>query len=69
LIVEPQLEAAIEKQAKEIIKKDVTLTAEDIKKYTGPYGSWLPGEAEKKDAEAAEEKKKQSQKSPGVLPG
>jgi len=37
---EPQLEVVIEKQTKEIIKKEVKVTPDDIKKYTGPYGSW-----------------------------
>ncbi len=60
---------AIDKQAKEIIKKEVKVTLEDIKKYTGPYGSWSPEYLAKKEAEHAEEQKKHSQKSPGVLPG
>jgi predicted nuclease of restriction endonuclease-like RecB superfamily len=68
-LLEPQLDAAIEKQAKEIIKKEVKVTPEDIKKYTGPYGSWSPEYLAKKDAERAEEQKKHDQKSSGVLPG
>ncbi len=45
------------------------VTAEDIKKYTGPYGSWSPEYLAKKEAERADEQKKHEQKSPGVLPG
>ncbi len=45
------------------------LTPEDIKKYTGPYGSWSPEYLAKKEAELSEERKKQSQKSSGILPG
>ncbi|CAF0780469.1 unnamed protein product [Rotaria sordida] len=66
---EPQLEAIIDKQVKEIIKKDVALSPEDIKKYTGPYGSWSPEYLAKKEAERAEEQKKHDQRSPGILPG
>jgi predicted nuclease of restriction endonuclease-like RecB superfamily len=67
--LEPQLEAAIEKQAKEIIKKEIKVTPEDIKKYTGPYGSWSPEYLAKKEAERAHEQKKHDQRSSGVLPG
>ncbi|CAF0921853.1 unnamed protein product [Adineta ricciae] len=66
---EPQIEVAIEKQAKEIIKKEMKVTPEDIKKYTGPYGSWSPEYLARKEAERAETQKKLDQKSPGVLPG
>jgi len=45
------------------------VTPEDIKKYTGPYGSWSPEYLAKKDAERAQEQKKHDQKSSGVLPG
>ncbi len=61
--------AAIEKQAKEIIKKEMNVTPEDIKKYTGPYGSWSPEYLAKKNAEVAEERKKHDQRQSGVLPG
>ncbi|CAF3333096.1 unnamed protein product [Rotaria socialis] len=37
---EPQLEAVIDKQVKEVVKKPVVLSQEDIKKYSGSYGSW-----------------------------
>ncbi len=45
------------------------VTAEDIKKYTGSYGSWSPEYLAKKNAERAEEQKKHDQRSSGVLPG
>jgi hypothetical protein len=45
------------------------VTPEDIKKYTGPYGSWSPEYLAKKNAERAEEQKKHDQRSSGVLPG
>ncbi|CAF2383681.1 unnamed protein product [Rotaria sp. Silwood2] len=63
---EPQLEAVIEKQVKEIVKKEVTLSPEDIKKYTGSYGSWSPEYSAKKKAE---EQKKLDQRPSGILPG
>jgi F-type H+-transporting ATPase subunit 6 len=66
---EPQIDVSIEKQAKEIIKKEMKITPDDIKKYTGPYGSWSPEYLAKKDAERAEEQKKHDQRSSGVLPG
>ncbi|UJR36779.1 hypothetical protein I4U23_029492 [Adineta vaga] len=66
---DPQIDISIEKQAKEIIKKEVKVSSEDIKKYTGPYGSWSPEYLARKEAERAEEQKKLDQKSPGVLPG
>ncbi|CAF0913020.1 unnamed protein product [Rotaria sp. Silwood1] len=66
---EPQVEVAIEKQVKEIIKKEITVSAEDIKKYTGPYGSWSPEYLAKKGAERAEEQKKHDQRQDAVLPG
>jgi predicted nuclease of restriction endonuclease-like RecB superfamily len=68
-LLEPHIDAAIEKQAKEIIKAEVSVSAEDIKKYTGPYGSWSPEYLARKKAEVAEEQKKHDQKSSGVLPG
>ena len=37
---EPQLEAVIDKQVKEVVKKEVVLSPEDVKKYSGSYGSW-----------------------------
>jgi len=67
--LEPQLDVAIEKQAKEIIKREIKLTPEDIKKYTGPYGSWSPEYLAKKEAERADEQKKHDQKPSAVLPG
>lgn len=66
---DPQIDISLEKQAKEIISKEVKVSAEDIKKYTGPYGSWSPEYLAKKEAERAKEQQKQDQKSPGVLPG
>lgn len=60
---------SIDKQAKEIIKKEVKVSAEDIKNYTGAYGSWSPEYLAKKEAERAEEQKKHDQKSGGILPG
>ena len=68
-ILEPQLEAAIDKQAKEIIRKEMKLSTEDLKTYTGEYGSWSPEYLAKKEAELAKEQKKQNERSPGVLPG
>jgi predicted nuclease of restriction endonuclease-like RecB superfamily len=68
-IIEPQLDAAIDKQAKEIIKKEISVSSEDIKKYTGPYGSWSPEYLARKNAERNEEQKKHDQRSSGVLPG
>ncbi|CAF0731309.1 unnamed protein product [Adineta steineri] len=66
---DPQIDVSIEKQAKEIIKKEMKVTPDDIKKYTGPYGSWSPEYLAKKNAEVAEERKKHDQRSSGVLPG
>ena len=45
------------------------MTAEDLKTYTGAYGSWSPEYLAKKGAERAEEQKKHDQQSSGVLPG
>jgi predicted nuclease of restriction endonuclease-like RecB superfamily len=67
--LEPQLDAAIETKAKEIIKKEMKLETEDIKKYTGAYGSWSPEYLAKKEGERAAEQQKHSQKSEGILPG
>lgn len=67
--LEPQLEAAIEKQAKEVIRKEMKLVAEDLKTYTGAYGSWSPEYLAQKEAERAKEQKKHDERSPGVLPG
>lgn len=66
---DPQIDVSIDKQAKEIIKKEVKLSPEDVKKYTGPYGSWSPEYLAKKEAERGEEQKKHDQRSSGVLPG
>lgn len=67
--LEPSIDVSLEKQAKEIIKKEMKVTPDDIKKYTGPYGSWSPEYLARKDAERAEEQKKHDQRQSGVLPG
>lgn len=53
LLLEPQLESVVDKQVKEIVRKEVKVSQEDIKKYTGAYGSW----SENKNAGAKEQQK------------
>ena len=69
IILEPQLDSLVEKQVKEMISKETKLVQEDLKKYTGPYGSWSEDYLAKKSAERAEIQKKLDQKQSGVLPG
>jgi len=66
---EPQLESIVDKQVKEVIKKEMKVLKEDLKTYTGPYGSWSSEYLAKKGAELAEEQKKHDQGSGGILPG
>ena len=67
--LEPQLDVAVEKQVKEVIRKEVKLATDELKKYSGPYGSWSPDYLAKKEVERADIQKKLDQKSSGVLPG
>ena len=67
--LEPQLEAAVEKQVKDTIRKELSLVAEDLKTYTGEYGSWSAEYVAKKKAEVAAEQKKHDERSSGILPG
>jgi len=66
---DPQLDSIIDKQAKEVIKKEMKVSSDDLKKYTGPYRSWSPDYLAKKEAQRAEEQKKHDQRSTEVLPG
>ena len=59
----------IDKQVRESTQNEIRLATEDVKKYSGAYGSWSPEYLAKKSAERAEEQKKHNQRSSGVLPG
>lgn len=52
-----------------MITKETKLAQEDLKKYTGSYGSWSEEYLAKTAAERAEIQKKLDQKQSGVLPG
>lgn len=47
----------------------MSLVPEDLKTYTGPYGSWSAEYVAKKSAERAAEQKKHDERPSGILPG
>ena len=63
------MDSLAEKQVKELVQKEVKLVSEDLKKYTGPYGSWSADYLAKTDAERADAQKKLDQKQDSVIPG